>query len=73
MPLTNVPIPDNASNFIGLLSGVATFDIPNVDMESVFGKIVECPEEDGIHLELQEDEINDETVIGNITWSELKI
>ena len=74
LPLTNVPIPTNASKFTGFVSGVVTFDIPNVHMETVFGDVVKCPEEDSILTDIvEEQELSDLTTIGGVQWSDLKL
>ena len=73
MPLTNVPIPENASEFTQFVAGVVTFDIPEVDMESVFGSIVECPEDDDILTELDEERLSESSTVGGVQWSEIKI
>ena len=62
LSMTNVPIPMNASVFNNFMAGIATFDIPDVDMESVFEPLttaLNCPEEDGISMGVEEEEIND--------------
>ena len=75
--MTNVPIPVNASVFNNFMAGIATFDIPDVDMESVFGTLTEalnCPEEDGISMGVEdEEEISDQTMVGGVEWKELKV
>ena len=66
----------NASVFNNFMAGIATFDIPDVDMESVFEPLttaLNCPEEDGISMGVVEEEINDQTVIGGVEWKDLKL
>ena len=55
LPLSNVPISQNAIEVCSAIAEVVTFDIPGIDMESVFGSIVECPEQDGILTDFRED------------------
>ena len=68
-----MPIPGNAGAFAGAVSEVVTFDIPYVDMESVFGPIVACPKDDSILTDLQEASLNDNSTVNGTPWYELRI
>ena len=59
LPIINIPISGNAGAFSGFIAGVVTFDVPGIDMESVFGSAVECPEEDSILTDLVEEILSD--------------
>ena len=76
LSMTNVPIPVNASIFNNFMAGIATFDLPDVDMESVFQPLtsaLDCPEEDAISMGIEDEvEINDQTLIDGVEWKDLK-
>ena len=62
LPIINVPVPEIAGEFSGKIAGIVTFDIPNFDMEFVFGGLTECPEEpedDTFLTNLREESLSD--------------
>ena len=59
MPIINMSIPGNAGAFSKAIAGIVTFDIPGVDMESVFGDIVKCPDDDDILTDLDDESLSD--------------
>ena len=50
LPLVNVPIPKGAATFSGSVTEIITFDIPNLDMETVLSYFdsFQCPDDDAI-------------------------
>ena len=68
-----MPIASNAGIFSQIIAGVVTFDIPGIDMESVLGSAFECPEEDSILTDLREQTISEDTIVNEMTWSEIKV
>ena len=73
LPIINIPIAENVAVFSRVIAEIVTFDIPDIDMESVSMGALECPENDTILTELEEVTISDQTTIKGIPWSELKL
>ena len=64
LPIINISIPQQTSEFSGFIAGIVTFDIPNIDMETTFHlETFECPEQDGIFTDLIEEDLSGETYI----------
>ena len=59
-------MPENAGKFSGIIAGIVTFDIPEVDMEFLFAGLTECPEdpeEETFMLDLRDEAISDKSEI----------
>ena len=70
LPIINIKIPEAAGKFCGEVANIVTFDIPNVEMEQIplLGKYLECPEEDSIFKDLEQESYSDQTIVGGFHW-----
>ena len=73
LPLINIDIPDNAAKFSGFIAEVVTFDIPDVEMETVLSHDkFQCPEDDQNFSDINTESYSDQTVISSYKWAELR-
>ena len=58
-----------------MIAEIVTFDIPDLDFESVLlpGDSLKCPENDEIFMDLQQETFSDKTIVGGYKWSELRV
>ena len=70
-PIVNIKVSSDTGEFAAFIAAIVTFDIPDVDMESVLPFL--AFKEDEIYLEdLNEEVLTDLTQIKDVLWLELK-
>ena len=73
LPLINIAIPEKPAKYSGFIAEMVTFDIPDLDMESVLGfDMFQCPDDDQIFTEINTESYSDKTVISGYKWAELR-